>query len=591
MDSWSLGADDLALASTSALRGGSDQMTRTTRRAALKVLGSGAGVFLLAACGPTSQPAAPPVATAPPAAKPTAQPTTPAAPAAGASTPVATLAATAAPAAVPQVQAKPGAGQPKTGGMLRMGVPTDIVTLDGVVRGGAPYESVWLMYDRLITYDDKLKPMPMLAESWDVTPDYNQVQLNLRKGVTWHTGREFTSDDVKWNLLRVQDPKAGYGDFAAQSSWFTTIDTPDKNTVILKSEQSRPSMFDFLQQFNLVDRTIMEGPDAKTKASGTGPFTFVEWVQGERVVIAKNKNYWQTGKPYLDGITASIRAGDQPGLAALEAGTIDLLRTGAIRDVARLKADPSYQVFLHPSSGTFYELAFLTTVQPFDNKLVRQAFNWAIDRQRLVDQVFLGFAQLINVQWSPSSPAYDPAKNKTYTFDLDKAKALLQQAGATNIETEIIVSATNPLNSLGFLQIYQADLSKIGVKLNIKTYDPASWAAAVLGHNYKAMYATGDVVANLLPINNLNGPTWRPNPNNTEWDTPEWKDIWAQVASEADPDKQKTLYARMNDYILDQSWAMPMCTNPQILVGSSKVKGLEPNQYGAWYFTNAWLDT
>ena len=159
------------------------------------------------------------------------------------------------------------AGQPKTGGTLRVGIPSDITTLDGIVRGGSPYESIWLIYDRLVTYDDKLKPLPMLAESWDLSPDYKQIKLNLRHGVQWHTGREFTSDDVKWNIVRVQDPKAGNGDFAAQASWFTAIDTPDKYTVVLQSDQSRPSIFDFFQQFNLVDRTIMEGPDAKTRAS------------------------------------------------------------------------------------------------------------------------------------------------------------------------------------------------------------------------------------------------------------------------------------------------------------------------------------
>src|SRR5713226_9633749 len=360
-----------------------NQMTQVmTRRQVVQLLALGAGAGVIAACG--GVPPAPPAATT----------------AAVAATPAAAVAVT--PAAAP----KPAAGQPKSGGTVRVGVPTDIVTLDGLVRGGAPYESTWLIYDRLITYDDKLKPLPMLAESWDVTPDYKQVQLNLRKGVTWHSGRDFTSDDVKWNLVRAQDPKAGFGDFAAQSSWFTTIETPDKNTVVLKSEQSRPSMFDFFQQFNLMDRTVLEGPDAKTKASGTGPFTFVEWVQGDHISLAKNKNYWQTGRPYLDGITVSIRSGEQPGVAALEAGAIDLLRTGAIRDVARLKADPNYQVFVHPSPGTFFELAFLTSVPPFDNKLVRQAFNWAIDRQRNADQVFLGFAQPVNLQWSSSSPAY-----------------------------------------------------------------------------------------------------------------------------------------------------------------------------------------
>src|SRR5207248_6542302 len=197
-----------------------------------------------------------------------------------------------------------------------------------------------------------------------------------------------------------------------------------------------------------------------------------------------------------------IFASDQPGILALEGGTLDLLRTGAIPDVARLEADPAYQVMVHPSSGTFYELAFLTSVKPFDNKLVRQAFNWAIDRHRNATQAFQGFAQPIDLQWSPSSPAYDADRNKTYTFNLDKASALLKQAGVSDLTTDVIVTAASPLNTLGFLQIYQADLAKIGVTLNIKTYDPATWAGNVLGHTYNAMYATGDVVANVLPINN-----------------------------------------------------------------------------------------
>jgi peptide/nickel transport system substrate-binding protein len=569
-----------------------ETVERLSRRAAIQLFLAGAGVSVLAACGvgsappqqaptaalaPTSAAAAKPAATSA-AAAPTAAPTTAAAqPTVVVSTPAPATAGAAA------------GGQPKSGGTLRVGVPTDIVTLDPVVRGGAPYESTWLTFDRLVTYDDKLKPLPMLAESWDVSPDYSQVQLNLRKGVTWHTGRDFTSDDVKWNFIRVQDPKAGYGDFAAQSSWFTTIDTPDKYTVVLKSDQSRPSMFDFFQQFNMGDRELLEGPDAKTKSSGTGPYTFVEWVQGDHITIAKNKNYWNTGKPLLDSINVRIFAGDQPGTLAMEGGTLDVLRSGAIPDVARFKADPAYNVLVHPSSGTFYELAFLTSVKPFDNKVVRQAFNWAIDRERNASQVFEGFAQPLNLQWSPSSPAFNADKNKTYTHDLDKAKSLLDQAGVSGLSTDIIVASASPLNTLGFLQIYQADLAKIGVTLNIRGYDPATWAANVLGHTYNAMYATGDVVANLLPINNLNGPTWRPSPNNTDWDTPEWKDFIQKVATEPDPAKQKTLYAAMNDYILDQSWAMPFATNPQILVTKSNVQGITINQYGAWYFTEAYL--
>jgi peptide/nickel transport system substrate-binding protein len=563
-----------------------------TRRTVLSIFGLGAGAALLSACAPAA-PAAPtpaPAATAvAPAASPAASgsPSPAASPAAspGAS-PVASPAA--AGAAAQAAATNPAA---KRGGVLRVGVPSDIVSLEGIVRGGTPFESTWLIYDRLIKYDLQNRPQPLLAESWDLSPDAKQVKFNLRKGVTWHTGREFTSDDVKWNILRVRDPKVGFGDFAAPSSWFTEIETPDKNTIVLKSDQSRPALFDFLQNFNLGDKETLEGPDAQTRAVGTGPFKFVEWTQGVRIVIERNPSYWMSGKPYLDRIEASIRSDVQAGLAALEAGQIDLLRTQQLRDVARLKEDPKMQVILHPSPGTFFELAFLTTVKPFDNKIVRQAFNYAIDRKRLSEQILYGFAQPIALQWSPSAPAYDASKNAAIPFDLDKARALLQQAGASGIETEVIVQPALPLNTLGFLQAYQADLSKIGVKLNIKTLEPGAWAQSVLSNTYNAMYATGDVSAHLSPVNNLSGPTWRVKPNNTGFDDPAWTALQQEVAAEADPTRQKALYARLNDYILDQSFAMPIATNPQILVGSQKLKDVEPTLYGAWLFTDAWLDS
>src|ERR1700724_4417207 len=120
-----------------------------TRRHAVRLLALGAGAGVVAGCSGTAQ--------APRAATPVAV----------SATPVAVSATPAAVSATPAAAAKPAAGQPKTGGTLKVGVPNDIVTLDGLVRGGAPHESIWLVYDRLITYDDNVKPLPMLAESWD----------------------------------------------------------------------------------------------------------------------------------------------------------------------------------------------------------------------------------------------------------------------------------------------------------------------------------------------------------------------------------------------------------------------------------------
>ena len=149
----------------------------------------------------------------------------------------------------------------------------------------------------------------MLAESWDVGGDYKQIKLNLRKGVQCHTGREFTSDDVKYNILRAQDPKVGAGQFANQARWFTGIETPDKYTAILNSEQPRPLVFDFFEYFNMVDKDTVEGPDAKTTTVGTGPFTFVEWVARRSPGVRQEQELLADWPAVLDGVRVAIMQG------------------------------------------------------------------------------------------------------------------------------------------------------------------------------------------------------------------------------------------------------------------------------------------
>src|SRR6266851_8579951 len=210
-----------------------------SRRGALRLFAGGASVAILAACGPTTPATQPPVPTS-------------AAPAA----PLAPAAATLSSAATPPAQAQastpaPTTAQRRMGGTLRVAVPADISSLDGHTSSSILGITQAMAFDRLAVYDIKATPQPQLAESWEVSPDFKQVKLNLRKAVQWHSGRDFTSDDVKWNLLRGQDPKAATGSYVNQAKWFPDIETPDKYTVIMQSEVSRPAIFDYFNVLHL----------------------------------------------------------------------------------------------------------------------------------------------------------------------------------------------------------------------------------------------------------------------------------------------------------------------------------------------------
>jgi peptide/nickel transport system substrate-binding protein len=243
-----------------------------SRRALLQLLSGGVGLSLLAACAPISSSGGSSVTPAPAAATPAA--------ASGTSV---TVPAT--------------AQQPKAGGSLRIGMVGELTSLDGHRLSPQNSQTVFAVFDSLLRYDEKRQPQPMLAESWDFSTDQKQLKLSLRKGVQFHTGREFTSDDVKFNLLRVRDSSVGTAQLAFMSNWWSDIQTPDKNTVVLVSDQPRPAAFDLLEYLNIMDSVTLQGPESKTRAVGTGPFTFVEWAQGDHATFARNKNYWQSGKP------------------------------------------------------------------------------------------------------------------------------------------------------------------------------------------------------------------------------------------------------------------------------------------------------
>lgn len=548
---------------------------RATRRDVLRLLGSATAASLLAAC---SQ-AAPPAPTAP----------APSTPRPG------TVSGAAASTASPATQAS-SQNTPKPGGTLGVGMIGDLGTIEGHQVTQATVNVTFLAYDRLIDYDDKLNPQPMLAESWDVSSDLTRFKLNLRKGVQFHSGRELTSDDIRYNLERVRDPKlAGLvGSLAAQSAWFSSIETPDKNTVVLTSDKPRPGAFDFFEYFNILDRETAQGPDSRTKAVGTGPFTFVEWVQGDHFTFTRNKNYWQSGRPYLDGVTIKVFADAQAQIAQLEAGALDLADSPPVRDATRLRQDPNYTYLGTFIGGQYFCVFINTSVSPLDNKTVRQALNYALDRQRFADTVMVklvGPGQ--DLPWPPQAGAAEPAKNNVYTFDLDKAKSLLASAGVGPFEIDILYhNLAYPTEIQALAQFYQADLAKIGIKANLRLLDFASFADTVFNQPYHGLAIAGGAFAHLAESTtafttgrgaNLVQGNW------SHYKNDELSQLVQAAGVEPDAAKRKQLYSQINDMYLDQVFNMPVSLYPAMSLAHSKVHGVRYNLLPGLVYTDAWL--
>ncbi|MBV9579487.1 MAG: ABC transporter substrate-binding protein, partial [Chloroflexi bacterium] len=243
---------------------------------------------------------------------------------------------------------------PRSGGTLRMGIIGDYPTLEGETVAPISQDNLWGVWDRLIAQDVTTQPRPMLAESWDVSPDHTQITFHLRQGVKFHTGRELTSDDVKFSLQRLQDPKVA-SSMLGRSRTMSAWDTPDRYTIVVTANRPWPDAFDLIQYVNIIDPETFASAGLATPV-GTGPFKFQEYQQGDHLTLVKNPDYWMTGRPYLDRIVTSVFSNSQSAITQLEAGALDVVDAPPVVDTVRLATDAQYQVLVNNVTGGFWNV-------------------------------------------------------------------------------------------------------------------------------------------------------------------------------------------------------------------------------------------
>jgi peptide/nickel transport system substrate-binding protein len=489
------------------------------------------------------------------------------------------------------------AAQPKRGGTLRAAIVGDLTSIDGQQSLPGVTGTVGNAYETLTRYDAQLQPKGLLAESWDLSSDGKQIKVNLRKGVEFQDGRELTSDDVSYSLMRVRNPQlaAVAGQLAGQSAWWTRVETPDKYTIVLGSDVPRPGVFDFFQYLTIVDKNLMDGPDAKTKANGTGPFSFVEWVPGDHVTMTRNPKYWNAGLPLLDSIQTRIFRDTQAMVAGLEAGALDEADSPGLLDLVRLKQDPKYRALVVAASGQFVCMVANTTVPPTDNKQFRQAINYSINRQRFVDTAFHGIiTDAQDLPFPPQAPAYDAARNRHYTFDLDKARSLVAASGVASTDLEIVYSNTTfgDINQV-LAQILQADLATIGVNLTLRPVDFATQFDTGTKRSYHGLLLSSGSSANLAEASSFltRSRFYSPDAKTsfTGLDSQTYSQLIGQAATEPDSNKRKDLYGQISDIILDESASMAISLYPATSLVTANVQGLDYDSRPSLTYATAWL--
>lgn len=331
------------------------------------------------------------------------------------------------------------AEEPRRGGTLTMTLSQEPSSLNSAAD---PINATVLVSTKvlegLLGYDFELSPLPRLAASWLVAPDGRSIAFRLRAGVKWHDGTDFTSADVAFSLMqvwKVVHPR-GRANFAA----VTAVETPDPLIAVLRLSEPAPAL---LAAFSAHDAPVLPkhlyangeiaGHPRNTAPVGTGPFRFKEWRRGEAIRLDRNPDYWDAGKPYLDGIEFHILSGGAKRAGAFETGEvlIGAFNPVPLNEVERLDKLPHLDIETrgYETLAPMY-LAQLNLRNPrLADRRVRQALDHAIDRVALARNVWFGFAVPASGPVPPSQRQWYEEDVPRYGFDPKRAEQLLDEAG------------------------------------------------------------------------------------------------------------------------------------------------------------------
>ncbi len=510
------------------------------------------------------------------------------------------------------------AGVPVKGGVLNIAVAPEptLLTSAFITTMNIGMLSSKIL-EGLVSYDLDLKPVPSLATSWKQSADGKTLSFELRQGVKWHDGADFTSADVEYTLLEVWKKLHPFGRAAFAN--VEKVETPDKHTVVLRLSSPAPYILNYINTYGaqILPKHLYAGKDVLTNPLnsapvGTGPFVFKEWVKGSHVRLDRNPNYWGKGpngeaQPYLDGVVFKFIPDAAARTVALEAGEIDTALASVIplTNLNRFQDKKKYEINL--DDGRYLSTIFLTQFNVrrpyFTDKRVRQAFAYAIDREALLKVVFLGYGKPATGPVPSSVVNYYSADVKKYPLDLKQAEALLDAAGlkrgagGKRLKITLDFDGGGGPTAARPAEFIKQSLAKIGVDVELRAGDTASYLRRIFtDQDYDLMISslhrlpdpTLGVQRLYWTKNIIKGAPWT---NGSGYSNPVLDKVMEDAAAEPDPVKRKALIKEWQQIVQEDVPLLELIEQTWVTVSSARLHKLKPQGDGLFAsLADAWLE-
>jgi peptide/nickel transport system permease protein/peptide/nickel transport system substrate-binding protein len=482
-------------------------------------------------------------------------------------------------------------GTPKKGGVLKLAMPANPSSLDPTTGGaGSDHPMLWPIYDTLVEWDyATLAPKPGLAE-WSFT-DPTTLTLKLKPGIKFHDGTACDAEAVKWNLDRNRGDATS--NLRADLASIASIAVSGPGTVTLKLKQpdaALPAIFSDRAGM-MVSPTAQKAAGAgfNRKPVGAGPWKFVSWADNQKVVVTRNDGYWRPGLPYLDGIEFAIIPELATGLRSVISRQNDMAYSISPLSRALVEREKSLSLVTGP---TLYCIQIYINYarKPLDNPKVRQAINFALDRQAFVKVTMAGEGEPAYMNLPSTHWAYDSGVAGLYRHDPARAKALLAEAGFPN-GLELTIGGYTDQDSVRRGEIVMAQLAQAGIRVKFSNGTIPEISGQFFGNEKKF---------DLL----LSAWTGRPDPSMTyslmfakdayynagrgEFSS-ELSMLLQQSRAKEDMAYRKGVFAKIQRIVMENALVAPLGFQFELDAISKPVQGYKPDLLGKPKFNGVWL--
>jgi peptide/nickel transport system substrate-binding protein len=491
--------------------------------------------------------------------------------------------------------------EPTKGGSVTINIGTEPPVLVLIAHSaGAAYYISGKTTESLLTYDADFQPQPLLATEWTVAPDGLRYWFKLREGVKWHDGEDFSAEDVAFSILALKEnhPR-GRATFASVEQ--ANVLAPNEVELILS--KPAPYLLSAFASFEapIVPKHLYEGTNVPENPHnvapiGTGPYKFQEWVRGSHALFVRNENYWGAPKPHLDQIIFRFITDPAAAVAAIETGEVQVSTANIpLTDVERLKANPNLVVDTNPAP---YSPSIARAEFNLENKYladikVRHAIAHAIDKDFIVNTIYLGYATRLDGPVSPDLAKFFTPDLPKYDFDPAKAEALLDEAGyprgADGYRFKLFIDPTQPSGPPKQTAEYFAQaLGKVGIQVELRTQDFATFV--------KRIFTDRDFDIAIEGMSNLYDPTvgiqrlyWSKNfkpgvpfTNGSKYSNPEVDRLLETAAVEVDPVKRLDLFNQFQKLVVEDLPTLDIVTPAVLTIYDKRVKNLKLGVEHLW---------